>query len=129
MPAPFGNRSPDLPPPGPELSRGFSRSASRPCGQVVGGAITRWSYSRPGASRRQHWHWHGASDSCVWELPDIRLSMSRCECHGPDRSQRRSCFRAAGVLRQNQHKPHCKLRRKNRDQCEISVPKRRRVPM
>jgi hypothetical protein len=28
--APLGNRSPDLPPPGPERSRGFSRSASRP---------------------------------------------------------------------------------------------------
>jgi hypothetical protein len=98
MSAPFGNRSPDLPPPGPELSRGFSRSASRPDGQVFGGASTRWSYSRPGASRRQHWHGHGASDSCVCELPDIRLSTSRCECHGPDRSQRRSCFRATGVM-------------------------------
>lgn len=30
MPAPFGYRSPDLPPSGLELSRGFSRSASRP---------------------------------------------------------------------------------------------------
>lgn len=92
MPAPFGYRSPDLPLPGLELSRGFSRSASRPDGQVFGGASTRWSYSRPKASRRQHWHWHLASDSCVRELPDIRLSTSRCECHGSDRSPRRSCL-------------------------------------
>jgi hypothetical protein len=54
-PAPSGNRSPDLPLPGPELSRGFSRSVSRPQGQVLGDAITRWSNSRPGASRRLHW--------------------------------------------------------------------------
>lgn len=46
MPAPFGNRSPDLQPPGQELSRGFSRSASRPYGQVLGGAITILSLSR-----------------------------------------------------------------------------------
>ena len=129
MPAPFGNRSPDLPLPGPELSRGFSRSASHPQGQVFGGAITRWSYSRPKASRRQHWHWHGASESCVWELPDIRLSMSRCVCHGPDRGQRRSCFRAAVVADRNPPDRPCKQRRNFYDQCEISVPKCRRVPM
>jgi hypothetical protein len=48
MPTPCSCRSPDLQLPGPELSRGFSRSASRPIGQVVGGAITRWSNSRHG---------------------------------------------------------------------------------
>jgi len=122
MPTPFGYRSPDLQLPGLELSRGFSRSASRPNGQVVGGAITIWSNSRPGASRRQHWHWHWASDSCVWELPDIRLSTSRCECHGPDRGQRRSCKRAASLRCRNRSKPPCKQRRKKCDQWEISVP-------
>jgi hypothetical protein len=101
MPAPFGSRSPDLQLPGPELSRGFSRSASRPQGQVFGGASTRWSYSRPRASRRLHWHWLMASDACVWELPDIRLSASLCVCHGPDRDQRRSCCRAAVVTLAN----------------------------
>lgn len=123
MPAPCGYRSPDLPLPGLELSRGFSRSASRPIGQVVGGAITRWSFSRHGASRRLHWHWHWASDTCVWELPDIRLSTSRCKCHGSDRSLRRSCFRAARVLCGNPHDRPCKTLRKKHDQWKISVPK------
>jgi hypothetical protein len=45
-PAPSGNRSPDLLLPGLGLFRGFSRSASRPHGQVFGGASTSWSYSR-----------------------------------------------------------------------------------
>lgn len=46
-PAPSGNRSPDLLLPGPELSRGFSRSASSPQGPAVGGAITSWSLLTP----------------------------------------------------------------------------------
>ncbi len=47
VPTPFGCRSPDLLLSGLELSRGFSHSASRPHGQVCGGASTNWSYSRP----------------------------------------------------------------------------------
>lgn len=58
MPALFGGRSPDLPLSGLEHLRGFSRRASRPNGQAVGGAITRWPFSRRMASRRQHSRWH-----------------------------------------------------------------------
>lgn len=35
MPTPYGCRSPDVQLPGPELSRGFSRSASRPSGRSL----------------------------------------------------------------------------------------------
>lgn len=69
-PAPSGNRSPDLPLPGPELSRGFSRSVSRPHGQVLGDAITRWPYSHPKVSRRLHWRW-------PWGQRCLRLGASR----------------------------------------------------
>lgn len=47
MSTPSGCRSPNLMLLGLEPSRGFSRSASCPHGQVFGGAVTKWSFSRP----------------------------------------------------------------------------------
>lgn len=70
MSAPSGSRSPDLQLPGLELSRGFSRSASRPNGQVVGGAITRWSYSR-------HWGVAEAALALARGQRFLRLGASR----------------------------------------------------
>ena len=98
MPAPFGNRSPDLLPPGPELSRGFSRSASRPHGQVVGGAITIWPFSRPKASRSQHWRGTRPASPASGSFQISACLRLDVYVNGPDRGQRRSCCRAAVVM-------------------------------
>lgn len=98
MSTPSGCRSPNLMLLGLEPSRGFSRSASCPHGQVFGGAVTNCLSHVPWTSRRQRWRRHRASDSCVWELPDIRPSVSLGLCHGPDRGHRRSCYRAARIV-------------------------------
>lgn len=96
-PAPYGHQSPDLLLSGPELSRGFSRSASRPQAGV-GGASTKWHSTRPSASRSCIGVGHWANDSCVWEHPGIR-SVSSLRIHlCPDPGSGRSCCRAALVI-------------------------------
>lgn len=91
MPAPFGHRSPDLQLPGPELSRGFSRSASGPEGQVmVALAPDGLTLAR---GRRGGLHWRRQRGQRV-----LRLGASRyphfyvsCVMCSPERGQRRSC--------------------------------------
>lgn len=91
MPTPFGSRSPNMMLLGPELSRGFSRSASCPHGQVLGGAVTKWFLSRPvdvaeatlAPAQGQRFVRLGAS-----RYPPFCVSKN---FDGPDRGRRRSC--------------------------------------
>lgn len=76
---------------GLEPSRGFSRSASCPHGQVFGGAVTKWSFSRHvdvaeaalAPAQGQRFMRLGAS-----RYPPFCVSKN---FDGPDRGRRRSC--------------------------------------
>lgn len=78
----------------------------------------------PWTSRRQRWRRHRASDSCVWELPDIRpsvslkISMARTGVDGVAATELLVAFRQPALFFSHSSA-------KNQVQWEISVPKRR----
>ena len=79
-------------------------------------------------SRRQHWRRHRASDSYVWELPDIRpsvslkISMARTGVYGAAATELLMAFPKLALFLAHSNA-------KKQVQWEISVPKRRLTRM